>query len=105
MTDLAPPPTHRLPPALALWPELRRPVARLHVSARALHDLLLASLPVADSLAHDRTIAERTNTTPYDHLAADTIAAVCHLVDALDELARPITLVAPSPTPRDEREI
>jgi len=104
MTEPAPPSPHRLVPALALWPELRRPAARLRVSAQALHELLLASLPVADSLARDRTIAERTNTTPYDHLAADTIAAVCQLVDALDELARPITLVAPSATPRDDLE-
>lgn len=104
MTDRVPPPTHRLPPALALLPQLRRPAARLRVSARALHEQLLASLPVADSLARDRTIAEHTNTTPYDHLAADTIAAVSHLVDALDGLARPITLVAPSPTPSDDLE-
>lgn len=104
MTEPAPPPTDRLPPALALWPELRRPAARLRVSARTLTELLLASFPVAGLLARDRTIAEHINTTPYDHLAANTVAAVHHLVDALDELARPITLVAPSPTPSDERE-
>lgn len=102
MTELAQPSTHRLPPALALWPELRCPAARLRLCAWTLHDLLLASFPVAGLLARDRTIAEHTNTTPYDHLAADTIAAVCHLVDTLDELARPITLVAHPPAPGDD---
>ena len=101
MTERAPSPTHRLPPALALWPELRPPVARLRVSAWTLADLLLASFPVAASLASDHRIAKHTDTTPYDHIAADAIAAVAHLLDTLDELARPIILVAPSPTPRD----
>lgn len=101
MTELAPPSTHCLPPALALLPELRRPAARLRLRAWALHDLLLAIFPVAGELARDRTIAEHTSTTPYDHLAADTIVAVCHLVDSLDELARPIILVPPPPTPND----
>jgi hypothetical protein len=90
---------------LVLWPELRRHVARLHVSALALQELLRASFAVADSLARDRTIAERTSTTPYDHLAADTIAAVCLLAEALDELERPVNLVAPSASPPDDLEL
>jgi len=104
MTERAPPPAHRLPPAWTLWPELRRPVAQLRVSARTLTELLLVAFPVAGLLARDRTIAAHANSTPYDHLAADTLDAVHQLVDALDELARPITLVAPSPTPSDERD-
>ena len=102
MTELAPPPTRRLPPALALWPELRRPAARLCVSTRTLTELLLAFFPVARLLARDRTIAEYTNTTPYDHLAADTVAAACHLLDTLEQLARPVTLDAPSSNPSDD---
>lgn len=102
MIELAP--SHRLPPALAVLPELRRPAARLRVRAWALHELLLSIFPVASELARERTIAEHTSTTPYDHLAADTVVAVHLLVDALDELARPITIVAPSPTPSDDIE-
>ena len=105
MTELAPSPTRRLPPPLALWPELRRPAAHLHRSARTLTDLLLASSPVARLLARDRTIAEYTNTTPYDHLAADTVAAACHLLDTLEQLARPVTLDAPSPRPSDDIDL
>jgi len=105
MTKLALHQTHRLPPTLALWPELRHPTAHIRLIVWALHDLLLATFPDAGSLARDRNIAEHTSTTPYDQLAADTIAAVHILVDALDELARPITLVVPAPTPSNDVEL
>lgn len=94
--------THRLPPALALCPELRRPAARLSVSTRRLIELLLGCFPDAELLARDRSVAERTNTTPYEHLAADAITAARRLLETLDALGRPITLVAAPPDPSDQ---
>jgi len=98
------PPPHRLQPALALRSELRRRAARLRVSAESLTHLLLATFPAAHLLLRDPTIAEHTHTTPYDHLAADTVAAVQHLLDTLAELAKPIHVQGTADSPGDQQD-
>jgi hypothetical protein len=47
---------------------------------------LIALCPDAPALARDRSLAERMDTTPYDHTAADALEAAEQLIAALENL-------------------
>jgi len=56
------------------------------IEIRRLVDALVVAFPDAALLAHDPSAAERMDTTPYDHVAADLIAHARALSDAIAAL-------------------
>jgi hypothetical protein len=52
-------------------------------------DALTAAFPDAALLASDPSFADRTDTTPFDHVAADLIASARTLLRDIDALADP----------------
>ena len=69
------------------WPALQRAQARR--CRRALLSLcrnLISLCPLAPALLRDPSLAERTDTTPYDHSVALILAAADDLLSALDGL-------------------
>ena len=78
MTDRAPPP----------WPaHVRARVRRCRRQLASLRRTLLAHSPDALALARDPSLAERIDTTPYDHDAAEALLPLDALLAALDDIA------------------
>ena len=72
-----------LPP----WPRpVRAQARRCRRTIVTLRHHLIALCPDAPALALNRSLAERTNTTPYDHTAADALAALERLLAAIEDL-------------------
>jgi hypothetical protein len=59
------------------------------IEIRRLVDALVVAFPDAALLAHDPSAAERMDTTPYDHVAADLIAHARALSVAIAALVDP----------------
>ena len=81
------------PPGM-LSPRLRRRAARTRRILGRLRRDLVDFLPTAPLLVAEPSIAERIDTTPEDHLAADALVAITALLDALADLEHS-DLVAP----------
>jgi hypothetical protein len=86
MPARSPPP---IPSVFDLCPGVRRPARRVTNEVRRLIDALLAALPDAALLVRDPRLAERIDTTPHDHVAADLITSARALLRAVDGLADP----------------
>ena len=81
-------PQCHIPSVLDLCPRLRPRARRALIEIRRLVDALVVAFPDAALLAHDPSAAERMDTTPYDHVAADLIAnarALSVAISALDD--------------------
>ena len=78
-----------IPSALAICPRLRPRARHAAIESRRLVATLIAAFPDAALLVSDPGAAERIDTTPYDHVAADVIAAARTLCDAIAALADP----------------
>ena len=69
------------------WPKpVRAQARRCRRSVLTLRRHLIALCPDAPGLAHDRSLAERMDTTPYDHTAADALDGVDRLLAAIEDL-------------------
>ena len=69
------------------WPRHLRGRARCYRrTLLALREELLAWCPRSEALVRDSTLAERIETTPYDHDAARALAALEPLIDALEDI-------------------
>lgn len=79
----------RLPSVLDLCPDVRRPARRAAIQIGILLDALTAAFPDAVVLASDPSFADRTDTTPFDHVAADLIASARTLLRDIEALADP----------------
>ena len=66
--------------------EVRAQARRCRRTVLTLRRHLIALCPDAPALARDRSLAERTNTTPYDHTAADALAGAEQLLAAIEDL-------------------
>ena len=69
-----------------LSPRLRRRAARTRRILGRLRRDLVDFLPTAPLLVADPSLAERIDTTPEDHIAADALVAIAALFDALADL-------------------
>ncbi len=70
---------------------------------RRLVHILGVTFPDALALARDPDLAERIDTTPYDHVAADAIVAARSLLAAIDDLEQPEPLLVVSdPSAQDD---
>jgi hypothetical protein len=77
------------PSAIDICPSLRPRARYAATNVRRLVATLLAAFPDSAFLVRDPGAAERINTTPYDHIAADVIAAARTLCDAIAVLDDP----------------
>ena len=69
------------------WPKpVRAQARRCRRSVLALQRHLLALCPDAPALVRDPSLAERSNTTPYDHTAADALDGAERLLAAIEDL-------------------
>lgn len=82
-------PAPRLPSVLDLCPDVRRPARQAAIQIGHILDALTAAFPDAALLASDPSFADRINTTPFDHVAADLIASARTLLRDIDALADP----------------
>jgi hypothetical protein len=78
-----------IPSVLDICPLLRRRARRAAVEIRQLLDTLIVAFPDAALLARDPGIAERIDTTRFDHVAADLIRAARALTEAISALDEP----------------
>ena len=77
------------PSAIEICPSLRPRARHAATNIRRLVATLIAAFPDSALLVRDPGAAERINTTPYDHIAADVIAAAHTLCDAIAVLDDP----------------
>ena len=69
------------------WPKpLRAQARRCRRTILTLQRHLIALCPDAHALACDPSLAERIDTTPYDHTAADAIDSAEQLLAAIEDL-------------------
>jgi len=81
--------TAPIPSVMDLCPGVRRPARRAANEVRCLINALVAAFPDAALLARDHGFAERTDTTPHDHVAADLITSAHAFLRAVEDLADP----------------
>jgi hypothetical protein len=72
-----------------LCPGVRRPARRAAIETRRLIDALVAAFPDGALLARDPDLAECTDTTPYDHVAAHLITSARAFLRTVENLADP----------------
>jgi hypothetical protein len=80
----------QLPSVLDLCPHVRRPARRAAIQIGHLVAALTAAFPDAALLASDPSFADRIDTTPFDHVAADLIASARTLLRDIEALADPV---------------
>ena len=69
------------------WPKaVRAQARRCRRTLLTLRRHLIALCPNAPALTRDRSLAERIDTTPYDHTAADALEAAEQLIAAIEDL-------------------
>lgn len=86
---MSPPRPPPIPSITDVCPGLRRPARRAAAESRRLVDALVAAFPDAALLARDPGLAERIDTSPYDHLAAHVIISAREFLRAIVDLADP----------------
>lgn len=79
-----------IPSVLEICPRLRPHARRAAMEIRRLVETLFVAFPDSALLVRDPGAAERMDTTPYDHVAADLIAAARPLCDAIAALDDPL---------------